>query len=143
MTTDYTTFDSFIATTNGQVIGDGSNRAYYNDAFNAISGEGYNTGNLQNLIKRGDAVFFMNMGVEYVGFAKTDYQGLYINLYVQDYLGYQPVHEVTVSLLDFVSYTHFNKWEPIIPPPTPSRERKKFPWILYARKLRARQNNQM
>ena len=40
----------------------------------------------------------------------------------------------TLRLNDFLGIFRLNKWQPT--PPTPTRSRSKFPWVLYARKLR-------
>lgn len=96
-------------------------------------------------IKRGDVLVFNHHGSFYTGhicFADEDYNGPYINCLGQNQgqgTGYgTPSNIVRMSLNNFLGAFRNTKWEHSPEPtPTPTRS-KKFPWVLYANKLRHR-----
>lgn len=166
---DFSSFDSFIATTNGQTIGQGECWDYINLiwdhlgsryytyppsdpsstnhgvkwgvlnaealAANQISGLTYISDKTQ--LKRGDIVVSTDGTFGHAGFINQDYNVLTLNygFYTQNYAGRRSVALDTYTLNDFGGAFRYDAWvQPT--PPTPPFRRGKFPWVLYARKLR-------
>ena len=73
----------------------------------------------------------------HAGFAASDYDGSgYLPCYSQNFNG---VHSVTLDNNDmstFVGAWRYDAWDTDPPSPTPTSGRSKFPFVLYARKLR-------
>lgn len=168
---DYTSFDSFIASTNGQTIGSGECWDYINliwthlgskywtyppsdpsatnhgvkwgvlnaDALaaNQITGLTYISDKTQ--IKRGDIVVSTDGDYGHAGFITSDYsgEGTY-QFYSQNYAGRRSVGLDSYTLSDFGGAFRVNAWQEPVPPTPVHTTRGKFPWVLYANKLRAR-----
>lgn len=163
---DFSSFDNFISSTNGQTIGGGEAVDYVNliwqhlgsqfytyppddpsatdhaikwgvlndDARNAniITGITY-IANFSD-VKRGDIVILTGQGTGHGGYINEDYHGsgLY-GMYSQNVGEYHTVGLDYYDMLDFGGAFRYSGWNPT---PTPTRRRGRFPWVLYARKLR-------
>ena len=108
-------------------------------------------------VKRGDVVVFDGTGENppgHIGFADEDYtpsKGGYIAILGQNQgiCGVPPAQQnpsggTTANvkdlyvITDFLGAFRYKAWQPI--PPTPTVSKKKFPWVLYARKLNEKRN---
>lgn len=111
----------------------------------------YNAGNLFDLIynkgdvKRGDVVVLNNTTTNpygHIAFADSDWSPAQLTAMLVGQNQVNPSatvgHLTTLTLVDvstFLGAFRFKAWEQ--PTPTPSsKSRNKFPWVLYARKLR-------
>lgn len=130
----------YLTTANTGLVKD----CWLNTNARALNGSGnFYTVNTMQSIKRGDIIVFNTYGNWYgvtghIGFADEDYNGTdYIALLSQNFYGY---HYVTVQQAylgqSFLGVFRFIPWEYI--PPEPTIKKRKFPWILYANKLRNR-----
>lgn len=101
---------------------------------NIISGISYISDKTQ--LKRGDIVISTDGDYGHAGFINSDYDGEHTyGFYSQNYNGRQSVSLDSYDLHDFGGAFRFSKWiQPV--PPTPSENKKSFPWVLYIRKLR-------
>lgn len=101
------------------------------------------------LIKKGDILVFNTYSGWYgtaghIGFACEDYNGTdYISLLSQNFgSGSNPTTGKPFNIMNaflgvaFLGAFRYKPWA--VTPPTPTRKRGKFPWVLYARKLRSR-----
>lgn len=137
----------------GQILYTGiNNRAsecWTNTTSRALNGSGefYIVNGKEN-IKKGDVIVFdrntdWTHSAGHIGFADEDYNGTnYINLLSQNYRNASatygsPFSIDNVSLTPFLGIFRFTPWQQPVPP-TPTEEKKGFPWVLYARKLRSR-----
>lgn len=165
---DFTTFDSFISTTNGLRIGNGECWDYINLAWTHLGGRYYTyppsnpsatnhgvkwgvlnaealaANRIQGLtyisdktqLKRGDIVISTDGTYGHAGFINEDWSGdKTYALYTQNYAGRRSVALDFYNLHDFGGAFRLNDWHPS-PHPTPTTSKSKFPWVLYARKLR-------
>ena len=88
-------------------------------------------------VKRGDIVVWGYGEYGHAGFAAEDYSGSgYLSTYSQNYSA-RYVTLDTINTATFLGAWRYDAWAPTPPPPTPTEE-KRFPWVLYARKLRQR-----
>ena len=97
-------------------------------------------------VKRGDVIVIGDSAISrdgHIAFADEDYNGTnYMNLLGQNQVDPNPTtgHIPTVTNLNvsnFLGAFRLNTWTPGPTPPTPTgRTASKFPWVLYARKLR-------
>lgn len=168
---DFTTFDSFISTTNGRTIGNGECWDYINLAWthlgsrywtyppgnpgatnhgvkwgvlnadalsaNQIPGLTYISDKTQ--LKRGDIVVSTDGEYGHAGFINEDWSGdKTYALYTQNYAGRRSVALDFYTLRDFGGAFRLNEWQPPVPPTPGYTSPSKFPWVLYARKLRNR-----
>lgn len=171
---NFSSFDAFIASTNGQTIGEGECWDYINLiwnhlgskywtyppsnpsatnhgvkwgvlnaealAANQISGLTYIADKTQ--LKRGDIVVSTDGTYGHAGYINEDYNSdsnHSYGFYTQNYAGRRSVALDHYTLNDFGGAFRYNDW--VTPPtPTPVRSKttsKRFPWVIYARKLRA------
>ena len=98
-------------------------------------------------VKRGDVVVFNKYGSFYTGhiaFADEDYHGNYLKILGQNQgqgtSSGTPSNIINKNMSSFLGAFRNTKWQttpPTPPTPTPSSDfGKKFPWVLYADKLR-------
>lgn len=115
-------------------------------AFNA--GTQYTLINDKTQIKRGDMIVinhFTGNPDGHVGFADEDYNGNSIMMCSQNNGGTPApgggttVNIASYSLTNFLGAFRLTAWQPTPPPPTPTEEHR-FPWVLYARKLRQKRS---
>lgn len=165
---DFTTFDSFIQSTNGRTIGEGECWDYINLIWNhlgskywtyppsdpsatnhgvkwgVLNSEALAANQITGLtfisdktqLKRGDIVITTTGTYGHGGFINSDYNGDYLyQFYSQNYNYRESVALDTYSLTDFAGAFRVDDWNQPIPP-TPNIKKTKFPWVLYARKLR-------
>lgn len=170
MTPDFSSFNAFISSTAGETIGQGECWDYINLLWSHLGSrywtyppddpEATNHGvkwgwlntdaraantiyhltpiyNLNN-IKRGDVVVWSYGTYGHAGFANEDYNGSgYLETYSQNYSG-QLVTLDNINTATFLGAWRYDEWnQPTPPVPT---ARKKFPWVLYARKIRDSKN---
>ena len=165
---DFSTFDSFISTTNGQTIGQGECWDYINLIWNHLGGvyytyppsdpsatnhgvkwgvlnpEALSANQIAGLtyisdktqIKRGDIVVSTDGEFGHAGFINEDYDSdRTYGFYTQNYNGRRSVALDYYDLHDFGGAFRYNAWHPS---PYFTRSISKFPWVLYARKIRGR-----
>lgn len=163
----FTSFDSFIASTNGQTIGQGECWDYINLIWSHLGGRYYtyppsdptatnhgvkwgvlnsealSSNQISGLtyisdktqIKRGDIVVSTDGTYGHAGFINEDYDGdKTYGLYTQNYNNRRSVALDYYDLHDFGGAFRYDAWTP--PSPIPTFRKGKFPWVLYARKLR-------
>lgn len=165
---DYTTFDSFIASTNGQSIGQGEcwdyinllwshlNHVYYTypptdptatnhgvkwgvlnaDAKSAnIVAHITFISSIQN-VTRGDVVVTSGGVYGHAGFINEGYSEnkTTFDIYSQNYNNRRSVALDTYSLNDFAGAFRYDAWSE--PSPTPVNHKYRFPFVLYAKRLR-------
>lgn len=123
--------------------------------WTVTSARTFNAGSVYTLIydktqiKRGDMVVFdawVGNEAGHVAFADEDYNGTnYINLLGQNQRGTPaPGGGTTVNVNNVVSLQYFlgafrfSAWQPL--PPTPTDTSHRFPWAIYARKLRQKRS---
>lgn len=97
-------------------------------------------------VKRGDCVVFDKYGsyvTGHIAFADEDYNGSgYLKCLGQNQgqgIGWgTPSNVVSLGVFNFLGGFRNSNWqkEPEPEPPAPAKASKKFPWVLYARKLR-------
>lgn len=89
-------------------------------------------------IKQGDIVITADSVYGHAGFAKTDYDSINnrIIMYSQNYAGDRFVQEHVMDMTNFLGAWRYDAWQPTPPTPTPTSDKKRFPFVLYARKLR-------
>lgn len=167
---DFSSFNSFISTTNGQTIGEGECWDYINliwshlgskywtyppsdpsatnhgvkwgvlnsDALNANQIDGLTYITDKTLLKRGDIVVSTDGTYGHAGFINEDYDAnkTSYGFYTQNYGGRRSVALDIYTLSDFGGAFRYNAWTPTPPPPPIVTTRSKFPFVLYARKLR-------
>lgn len=164
---DFTTFDSFISTTNSLAIGQGEcwdyinllwehlNSRYYtyppsdpsatnhgvkwgvlnNDARNANIIDGLVYISDKTELQRGDMVVTTGGDFGHAGFINENWSGdKTYAIYSQNYNGRRSVGIDFYNLNEFGGAFRYMAWHPS--PPIPSGTRNKFPWVIYARKLR-------
>lgn len=166
---DFSSFDNFVTSTNGQQIGQGECWDYVNLVWNHLDSRYYtyppsdpsstnhgvkwgwinaearqaNTisgiSQIANLsdVKRGDIVVISDGTYGHAGFADEDYDGsgnLY--MYDQNYNNIRYVMKHHVSMATFVGAFRYDAWYTPPTPPTPTEESARFPWFIYARKIR-------
>ena len=91
-------------------------------------------------VQRGDIIILTDGANGYAGFANSDYDGTtYLSVCGQGYsISYVTINYISVA--NFVGGWRYDVWNTPPTPPTPlstfSSRRNKFPWVLYARKLR-------
>lgn len=101
-------------------------------------------------IKQGDVIVFnenVGGGTGHIGFADEDYNGtMYIRMLGQNqgngypyYGGGQYTSLQTYTLANFSGAFRYLAWQPTPPHPVTHTKRSKFPWVLYANKIRNRQ----
>ena len=98
-----------------------------------------------NQVKRGDVIVFNRSGSFYtghIGFADEDYNGSgRINVLGQNQgqgtSSGTPSNVVSMGVGNFLGAFRNSNWK-VIPPPTPTTRKSKFPWVLYSRKLRTK-----
>ena len=91
-----------------------------------------------NQVKRGDIVILTGQVTGHGGFINEDYQGTGIyNMYSQNVNGLNYVVLEGFDLQDFGGAFRFQNWNPN--PPIPVHNRNRFPWVLYAERLRKKQ----
>lgn len=128
----------------------GTGAAY--GGWTVTSARTFNAGSAYTLIydktqiKKGDMVVidkFTGNDYGHVGFADEDYSGNNLRMCSQNNGGTPaPGGGTTVNVANY-ALTHFlgafrlTAWQPT-PPPTPTATQKRFPWVLYARKLRTK-----
>ena len=86
-------------------------------------------------VKRGDIVVWGYGDYGHAGFANEDYSGGgYLNTYSQNYSGRYVTND-NINTATFLGAWRYDAW---YTPPTPpvTTPESKFPWVLYARKLR-------
>lgn len=89
-------------------------------------------------VKRGDIVIISDGEYGHAGFADEDYDGSgYLYMYSQNYNWVELVKLDHIPMSGFLGAWRYDAWNPPVPP-TPTYRRGKFPWVLYARKLRKR-----
>lgn len=90
-------------------------------------------------VKQGDVVCFSYGAYGHIGFANENYDGgAYIEILSQN-VSSPSVTIENYGVLTFQGAFRYKDWNSTPPtPPTPSRKRSKFPWVLYSRKLRER-----
>lgn len=165
---DFSTFDNFIASTDGQTVGAGECWDYIEILWEYLGGRYYtyppsdptstNHGvkwgwistearaantithltQVVNLseIKKGDIVIVSDGEFGHAGYAAEDYDGSgYLYEYSQNYAGRRSVAMDHASMANFLGAWRYDAWET---PPT--EEETKFPWVLYARKLREKRS---
>lgn len=100
---------------------------------------------LLSQVKRGDVIVIGPSAISsagHIAFADEDYNGTnYMNLLGQNQVDPNPTtgHIPTVTNLNvsnFLGAFRLNSWTPPVPPTPTGRTASKFPWVLYARKLR-------
>lgn len=164
---DFSTFDSFISTTNGQTIGQGECWDYINLIWSHLgsvyytyppsdpsaTNHGVKWGVLNNEarsantitgltyisdkthLKRGDIVVTTGGEFGHAGFINSDYDGDHTyGFYSQNYNNRRSVSLDYYDLSEFGGAFRYEAWQQ--PTPTPTLKHSKFPWVLYARKLR-------
>lgn len=90
-----------------------------------------------NDVKRGDVVIWGYGDYGHAGFANEDYTGSgYLNTYSQNYSGRYVTND-NINTATFLGAFRYDEWYTPPTPPTPTNERR-FPWFIYARKLRDR-----
>lgn len=99
-------------------------------------------------LKRGDIIVISGSAISstgHIAFCDEDYNGTYyMNLLGQNQVNPSATygHIPTVTYLNvsaFLGAFRYKAWETTPPtPPTPSSGKNKFPWVLYANKLRNR-----
>lgn len=111
------------------------------DALNANQIVGLTYISDKTQLKRGDIVVSTDGEYGHAGFINENYNSdpnHTYGLYTQNYAGRRSVALDYYNLHDFGGAFRVNAW--IAPTPTPTStgtiKRKKFPWVLYARKLR-------
>ena len=96
-------------------------------------------------VKRGDVIVIGDSAISstgHIAFADENYNGTnYMNLLGQNQVNPNLTtgHIPTVTNLDvsaFLGAFRLNAWTPPVPPTPVGRRATKFPWVLYARKLR-------
>lgn len=169
MAVDYSSFDRFIATTNGKTIGAGECWDYVNLIWNhlgskywtyppsnpsatnhgikwgVLNTEARNANIINHLtyisdrtqLKRGDIVISTGGDFGHGGFINEDYNPatLVYGLYTQNYAGRRSVALDHYALSDFGGAFRYDAWSEPTPPFHPPKK-SKFPFVLYARKLR-------
>lgn len=110
------------------------------------AGSSFDLINSYSNVKRGDCIVIASSPISYTGhiaFADEDYNGTaYMNLLGQNQVDPSPEygHIPTVTNLDVGSYFlgafRYHEWEVTPPSPVITTRRGKFPWVLYARRLR-------
>lgn len=172
---NFDSFDSFIASTNGQTIGAGECWDYINLIWNHLGSkywtyppddpsatnhgvkwgvldpDALSSNQIQGLtyisdktqLKRGDIVVSTDGTFGHAGFINQDYAGdITYGLYTQNYAGRRSVALDYYDLHDFGGAFRYNDWiQPV--PPTPTMRSTKtshFPFVLYANKIRKRNN---
>lgn len=168
---DFSTFDAFIASTNGQTIGAGECWDYANLVWSHLGSRYYtyppsdpsstNHGvkwgwinaearaantidqitQIASLadVKRGDIVITSDGEYGHAGYANEDYNGSgSIMMYSQNHIGARYVQLHSLSMSTFLGAFRYAPWYTPPTPPTPTLTKKRFPWVLYARKLRER-----
>lgn len=171
----YSSFNTFIANTLGQTIGEGECWDYINLIWSYLGSkywtyppsdpEATNHGvkygwintdarsantithltQVPNLtdVKRGDIVVISDGTYGHAGYASTDYNGSgYLDLYSQNWQGHYVTLD-TLSMANFLGAWRYDGWNTDPPSPTPTSRSSKFPFVLYARKLRGRQRGLM
>lgn len=95
-----------------------------------------------NDVKKGDIVVTSGGEFGHAGFADEDYNGSgYLQLYSQNYNGRRSVGRDNNDMSTFAGAWRYDQWNNTPPGPTPLRlTSKKFPWVLYARKLNNNRN---
>lgn len=164
---DFSTFDTFIASTIGQTIGNGDAVDYVNLIWNHLGSQLYtyppsdpgatdhaikwsvlNADALEankipgityipniNDVKRGDIVILTGQVTGHGGFIDTNYHGT--DLYGMYSQNIDDIHSVVLryfDLSDFGGAFRYNDWN------KSTEEKRNFPWVLYARKFRNRNN---
>lgn len=89
-------------------------------------------------VKRGD-VIILSIGLTgRAGFANADYNGTtFLDVYAQNY----SIPRVELNSMDvstFIGGWRYDAWNSPVPPTPVLSSQKRFPWVLYARKLRNR-----
>lgn len=173
---DYTSFDTFVSTTNGQTIGQGECWDYINLIWthlgsryytyppsdpsatnhgvkwgvlnaealqaNQIAGLTYISDKTQ--LRRGDIVVSTDGTYGHAGYINENYSGDHTYaLYTQNYAGRRSVALDYYDLHDFGGAFRYNAWTPAPAPITTKITKKKFPWVLYSRKLNNKRNGNM
>lgn len=89
----------------------------------------------KTLLKRGDIVVSTDGEFGHAGFITSDYDGEHsYSFYTQNYAGRRSVALDTYTLNDFGGAFRYDAWNVV--PPEPTASTSKFPWVLYARRLR-------
>lgn len=104
-------------------------------ALNQIEGLTYITN--VNQVKRGDIVITTSGEFGHAGFINEDYDPnkATFDIYSQNYAGRRTVALDNYGLSDFGGAFRYNDWN-TTPPSPPIFRKGKFPWVLYANKLR-------
>lgn len=164
----FNTFNDFILTTNGQIIGSGECWDYINLLWDHLGGRYYtyppsdpdstnhgvkwgwlnseartaNTINHLtqitdlNNVKRGDIVITYGGEFGHAGFADEDYNGSgYLWLYSQNYNNRRSVGRDNNDMTTFAGAWRYDQWNTTPPTPPVITQKRRFPWVLYARKL--------
>jgi len=94
-----------------------------------------------NDVKRGDIVVWGYGEYGHAGFASTAYDGSgYLETFSQNYSG-RYVTIDNISTTTFLGAWRYDAWyTPPVPPTPTTTKRKKYPWVLYANKLRNKSN---
>lgn len=91
-------------------------------------------------IKEGDVLVFSGVGSSHIGIANEDYSSTKpnaISLLSEGLRGNQNVTIEDYPLPYFIGGFRYIEWNTTPPtPPTPTHSRKRFPWVLYANRLR-------
>lgn len=88
-------------------------------------------------VKRGDVVIISDGEYGHGGFAAEDYNGSgFLDMYDQNYNNIRYVMEHNVSMTTFLGAWRYDGWNEPTPPTPTSKTKNKFPFVLYARKLR-------
>ena len=87
-------------------------------------------------VKRGDVIVISDGEYGHAAFAAEDYQGTgYLSFYSQNYNWIEEVRlDINVSMANFLGAWRYDAWQ--TPPHPVAETKKRFPWVLYARKLR-------
>lgn len=125
---------------------------YAYEGWTGLTNRAYNAGTLFTLVynkadvRKGDLVVLNNTSSNpygHIAFANTDWDANTTSavLLGQNQENPSPTvgHIVTltnVNVTTFLGAFRFTAWQQTPPSPTPTTTRTKFPWVLYARKLR-------
>lgn len=170
----FTSFDAFIASTNGTTVGAGECWDYVNLIWSHLGGRYYTyppsnpsatnhgikwgvlnaealaANQISGLIyisdktqlKRGDIVISTDGEFGHGGYINEDYSGEHTyGIYSQNYAGRRSVALDHYDLHDFGGAFRYTEWAPGPTPPTPGTQ-KRFPWVLYANRLRQKRTPQ-